>query len=616
MVGGVSNKVHTITPGKGGSFSCDRTSVNSSTKICDHILAVAQLKGTLLEFIAWYNRYFTDMALARGQKTAGRKPRKRKRSNAKSQPVLQQIDLLQHSPDELLPEDLNSSESANAQNQTSLPCVSLQSNSHCGVDYLAVSVPQRDLEWAILVFLFGRLLAEGKQIADIRRSEDKKRKLKNYVKDRWNLFDLVIICMFFCGILPLRIVTWASSESGSNNQALEIAGYLYGFNTMLLTFRVFGSLLEAFEGVGTIQIALFQVIRDAVVVVVQFVVITVAFSSAITKVFVSSTGVQEDTKKYSWLGITSQLGLSLLDLSDGLDYFRSADSSSETLANWLFALYLLMTLIFLVNMLIALLSNTYQTVQDNSRREWAFQKAVRIQTYSNYHPIPVPFNIISMFLMLFPCLRMKKTREIELESEGEKRVRHEIMRDFKRQYRRRYGDSFPLTGALQQVAEETNNTGSMVVQFLHKTFTSDKALLPTGSEDWETHKSILVEGCLLTCRSNTSITCQGYFDLYGYNLCFGARYRSNFSPRFPHFEMMILESVEASSLTLGVVCESWDCKITPGFRGTVGFNTDLRIFDFSRLPGFGGKEVTGVERIRRGDIIRCTVMFEHEEETD
>ena len=118
-------------------------------------------------------------------------------------------------------------------------------------------------------------------------------------RDRWNLFDLVILCMFFCGILPLRIVTWASSESASNNQTLEVAGYLYGFNTMLLTVRAFGSLLEAFEGVGTIQIALFQVIRDAVVIVVHFVVITVAFSSAITKVFVSSTGVQKDTKKYS-----------------------------------------------------------------------------------------------------------------------------------------------------------------------------------------------------------------------------------------------------------------------------------------------------------------------------
>ena len=117
--------------------------------------------------------------------------------------------------------------------------------------------------------------------------------------DPWNLFDGYILGFYFYGILPLRIHTWTSSESPSNNQNLEVAGYLYAVNTMLLTFRVFGSLLETFERVGTIQIALFQVINDALVVAVHFVVITVAFSSAITKVFRASPGIQQDTKKYS-----------------------------------------------------------------------------------------------------------------------------------------------------------------------------------------------------------------------------------------------------------------------------------------------------------------------------
>ena len=38
-------------------------------------------------------------------------------------------------------------------------------------------------------------------------------------------------------------------------------------------------------------------------------------------------------------------------------------------------------------------------LQDNSRNEWAFQKAITIQTYRNYHPIPVPFNTISIVAM-------------------------------------------------------------------------------------------------------------------------------------------------------------------------------------------------------------------------
>lgn len=55
----------------------------------------------------------------------------------------------------------------------------------------------------------------------------------------------------------------------------------------------------------------------------------------------------------------------MLDLSDGLDFFKSVDSVSVTLAQLLFAGYLVMALILLINMLIALLSNTYQRVQVN-----------------------------------------------------------------------------------------------------------------------------------------------------------------------------------------------------------------------------------------------------------
>lgn len=46
--------------------------------------------------------------------------------------------------------------------------------------------------------------------------------------------------------------------------------------------------------------------------------------------------------------------------------------------------------------------------QDNSRKEWAFKKAITIQTYCNYNPIPVPHNIISIVAMkIYECFRRK-----------------------------------------------------------------------------------------------------------------------------------------------------------------------------------------------------------------
>ena len=114
--------------------------------------------------------------------------------------------------------------------------------------------------------------------------------------DGWNFFDLLVLFVFFCAILPLRIFTWAASESVTNNRVLVVAGYLYGFNTMFLTVRVFGQILETVKGIGTIQIALFYIIRDVFVVVVHFIVITMAFSSTLTKVYVAeSSMVKEDS---------------------------------------------------------------------------------------------------------------------------------------------------------------------------------------------------------------------------------------------------------------------------------------------------------------------------------
>ena len=58
--------------------------------------------------------------------------------------------------------------------------------------------------------------------------------------------------------------------------------------------------------------------------------------------------------------------------------------------------------------------------------------------------------------------------------------------------------------------------------------------------------------------------------------------------------MMTLKSDEGiGDLTLGVVCESWDCETTARFRGTVGSRTDLKIFDFTEQPDECETQVTG-----------------------
>ena len=73
IVVGHGNTIHSVTPGKGGCLKCDRTCVNSSTRICEHVLAVAQVRGTLQEFLSWFRRSkrgpnALEMALGSGPK--------------------------------------------------------------------------------------------------------------------------------------------------------------------------------------------------------------------------------------------------------------------------------------------------------------------------------------------------------------------------------------------------------------------------------------------------------------------------------------------------------------------------------------------------------------------
>ncbi|XP_068684413.1 uncharacterized protein [Montipora foliosa] len=498
--------------------------------------------------------------------------------------------------------------------------------------------------------------------------------LENYLRDYWNFYDLAILIIYFCVILPLRIATWGMilNEPGHQNRAVDVAAHFYGFNTMLLTSRAFGSLLESFEGVGTIQIALFHVMRDVGVIVVHVFLITLEVSTVLTKVFVNDR--KDELGDKTWMVIFKELIFALVELSQGFEFFQSPDPYSNTIIQLLFVAYVAVNLIVVVNMLVALLSNTYRRVQDNSREEWAFKKAVVIQTYTNHHPIPVPFNTVSLFLMLFPCFRMKKVVEMPVNETYLKKRLDDTVNCLQAKYRLTYGDSFPPTEPLDKMVEEVNDTESMVNQILQKTFMGQhSAFLPTGPKAWDAHPSIFINGCLITCKSyNPLYADQGYFS------CYGARYNERFSYRFPHFEVlvqygesrkalvvgdrfinmvktefrididgeilvhqfedewqefvdvdalehvadrsklrvMLLESAEKGRVSIGIVDSSYNHGLAPGLSGSVGFNTDLKMFDIERQTPSGGKQVTGIARIRRGDIIRCSVMFDQEKDKD
>lgn len=104
--------------------------------------------------------------------------------------------------------------------------------------------------------------------------------------DYWNKLDFTTLTVYFT-LFILRVVTWANGGSIANNRALIVAGYLYSFNTLCLTLRAFGHVMEQSETFGITQIALFSILNDVRTVFWQFMAAMLAFSVAITKVYVS-----------------------------------------------------------------------------------------------------------------------------------------------------------------------------------------------------------------------------------------------------------------------------------------------------------------------------------------
>ena len=82
VVAGTCNRIFCVTPGKGGSFKCDRTCINSTVNICEHVIAVAEKCGKLPDFVQWLRRLksrpsLTGLALNGAPKSVEKKSRKR-----------------------------------------------------------------------------------------------------------------------------------------------------------------------------------------------------------------------------------------------------------------------------------------------------------------------------------------------------------------------------------------------------------------------------------------------------------------------------------------------------------------------------------------------------------
>lgn len=99
----------------------------------------------------------------------------------------------------------------------------------------------------------------------------------------WNYVDVITLSCHAI-IFVLRVASIIKGGDPYHNRLLEVINYLYGVNTLLLVLR-FSSILELNKTVGPLQLALFRMIVDLMIILVQFVFVILAFSVAITMIY-------------------------------------------------------------------------------------------------------------------------------------------------------------------------------------------------------------------------------------------------------------------------------------------------------------------------------------------
>eukprot|EP00118_Oscarella_pearsei_P023981 m.294767 g.294767 ORF g.294767 m.294767 type:complete len:999 (+) comp40755_c0_seq55:585-3581(+) len=248
------------------------------------------------------------------------------------------------------------------------------------------------LDWIILVFVLALILQEVAQLLQGYRG-----KKKNYFKSWSNIFDIILIVTFLTYYLCL-FAGYYGIEDGFS--AIRTSFHVLGIASLISCVR-FLSYLQVHIHLGPIQASFVRIFYEVVLFLIVLGVFLVGFAVSMTSVY--SAKIKSSNASFNVTSLDAASGVfsslttlfwALFGLVD-LDDFSAENQSYETTVGMiLLALWLLIAVIILLNMLIALISNVFQKIQDNADVEWKFARACMINDIIKSPPTPIPINLL------------------------------------------------------------------------------------------------------------------------------------------------------------------------------------------------------------------------------
>uniref|UniRef100_A0A3Q1B065 Transient receptor ion channel domain-containing protein n=1 Tax=Amphiprion ocellaris TaxID=80972 RepID=A0A3Q1B065_AMPOC len=262
--------------------------------------------------------------------------------------------------------------------------------------------PPTTVEWMILPWVLGFIWTEIKQMWDSG--------FEDYIDDWWNLMDFIMNSLYLATI-SLKIVAYAKYNGEKCRGTWEmwhptlVAEALFAIANIFSSLRLI-CLFTANSHLGPLQISLGRMLLDILKFLFIYCLVLLAFANGLNQLYFyydtdkkGCKGIRCSTQNnaFSTLFETLQsLFWSIFGLiSLYVTNVEPEHKFTEFVGSTMFGTYNIISLVVLLNMLIAMMNNSYQHIADHADIEWKFARTKLWMSYfEEGGTLPSPFNII------------------------------------------------------------------------------------------------------------------------------------------------------------------------------------------------------------------------------
>ncbi|KAL8191393.1 UNVERIFIED_CONTAM: Short transient receptor putative channel 2, partial [Gekko kuhli] len=173
--------------------------------------------------------------------------------------------------------------------------------------------------------------------------------------------------------------------------------------TSMLSFTRLAYILPAHETLGTLQISIGKMIDDMIRFMFILMIILTAFLCGLNNIYVH---YQESEKLGSFNETFQFLFWTMLGMEEHKVVDMPQFYVAELVGRVLYGIFTIVMVVVLLNMLIAMITNSFQKIENDADVEWKF---ARSKLYLSYFreglTLPVPFNIIPTPKSIFYVIR-------------------------------------------------------------------------------------------------------------------------------------------------------------------------------------------------------------------